>query len=179
VSQGQPRQARVIFRIPATALLAAGLVITCATPLAFAVPGLQALYLLPIGFAVWVVRNRTVVDGERLVARSTFRSRTVRWDDVKALKLSDHWLGAVLTDDSVVTLPAVRTGHLAALEVVSGGRVTDPAAALARARAAEEAAEDVEPEPAALEPAAAEPAALEPEAGEDPSGEDGTGADRR
>ncbi|WP_199439180.1 PH domain-containing protein [Umezawaea beigongshangensis] len=174
MSEGQPRQARIIFRIPATALLAAGLVIVCATPLAFAVPGLQALYLLPIGFAVWVVRNRTVADGERLVARSTFSSRTVRWDDVKAIKLSDRWLGAVLADDSVVTLPAVRTGHLAALEAVSGGRVTDPATALARARAAED--DETEADGAGPDEDRTDEAA-EPDSGEDGTG--GASADHR
>jgi hypothetical protein len=99
------------------------------TPVAWAAPGLQALYLLPLGFALWVVRNRTTVDGERIVARSTFGSRVLPWADVKAIKIDPKgWLSAVLANDSLVRLPAVRAGHLPALAAVSGGRVADPSA---------------------------------------------------
>lgn len=119
-----------VFRIPAYALLAAGLALICVTPVAWAAPGLQALYLLPLGFAAWVVRNRTTVDGERLVARSTFGRRVVPWSDVKAIKVDPKgWLSAVLADGSLVRLPAVRVAHLPTLSVVSGGRVPDPSAA--------------------------------------------------
>jgi hypothetical protein len=118
---------KLVFRIPAIALLAAGVAAICATPFAFAAPGLQAIYLLPVAFAVWVVRNRTTVDADRLVARSTFGKRTVAWDEVKAIKLADRsWLSAVLSDDTLVRLPAVRTMHLPALSSISGGRIPDP-----------------------------------------------------
>ncbi|MFD7653194.1 PH domain-containing protein [Actinosynnema sp. NPDC059797] len=121
---------KVVFRVPTPALLAAGLALICVTPVAWAAPGLQALYLLPLGFALWVVRNRTAVDGERIVARSTFGRREVPWTDVKAIKIDPKgWLSAVLADDSLVRLPAVRAGHLPALSAVSGGRVADPTAA--------------------------------------------------
>ncbi|WP_158843278.1 PH domain-containing protein [Saccharothrix deserti] len=121
---------KVVFRIPTPALLAAGLAAIGATPFAFAAPGLQAVYLLPAAFAVWVLRNRTTVDRERLVARSTFGRREVAWADVKAIKVTPRgWLSAVLTDDSLVRLPAVRAGHLPALAAVSGGRIPDPKAA--------------------------------------------------
>lgn len=118
---------KVVFRIPTPALLAAGLAVIAATPFAFAVPGLQAIYLLPAAFAVWVLRNRTTVDGERIVARSTFGRRVVEWPDVKAIKVAPKgWLSAVLQDGSLVRLPAVRAGHLPVLSQVSGGRVADP-----------------------------------------------------
>jgi hypothetical protein len=118
---------KLVFRIPAVALLAAGVAAICATPFAFAAPGLQAIYLLPVAFAGWVVRNRTTVDASRLVARSTFGKRTVAWDDVKAIKVEDRaWLSAVLSDDTLVRLPAVRTMHLPALSMISGGRIPDP-----------------------------------------------------
>lgn len=121
---------KVVFRIPTPALLAAGLATIGATPFAWAAPGLQAVYLLPAAFAVWVVRNRTTVDGERLVARSTFGRREVAWADVKAIKVTPRgWLSAALADGSLVRLPAVRAGHLPALAAVSGGRVPDPNAA--------------------------------------------------
>lgn len=118
---------KLVFRIPATALLAAGLIAICVTPVAWAIPGLQALYVLPLGYAWWVVRNRTTVTEEELVARGLFGSTTVRWDEVKSIRLVQKgWLKAVKTDDTEVTLPAVRFMHLPALSVVSGGRVPDP-----------------------------------------------------
>lgn len=124
---------KVVFRIPTPALLAAGLAAICATPVAWGLPGLQVLYAFPAAFAVWVVRNRTVVDGERLVARSTFGKRVVTWADVKAIKVVPRgWLSAVLQDGSLVRLPAVRAGHLSALAAVSGGRVPDPKAEVER-----------------------------------------------
>ncbi|MFT7840029.1 PH domain-containing protein [Saccharothrix sp. BKS2] len=123
---------KVVFRVPTPALLAAGLALICVTPVAWAAPGLQVIYLLPLGFALWVVRNRTAVDGERIVARSTFGRRVLPWADVKAIKVDPKgWLSAVLADDTLVRLPAVRTGHLPALAAVSGGRVADPTAAVA------------------------------------------------
>ena len=121
------RVKKLVFRIPATALLAAGLIAICVTPVAWAIPGLQALYVLPLGYAWWVVRNRTTVTEESLVARGLFGSTTVRWEDVKSIRLVQKgWLKAVKTDDTEVTLPAVRFMHLPALSVVSGGRVPDP-----------------------------------------------------
>ncbi|ONI83301.1 hypothetical protein ALI22I_32710 [Saccharothrix sp. ALI-22-I] len=134
---------KVVFRIPTPALLAAGLAAIGATPFAFAAPGLQAVYLLPAAFVVWVLRNRTTVDHERLVARSTFGRREVAWADVKAIKVTPRgWLSAVLTDDSLVRLPAVRAGHLPALAAVSGGRIPDPKAAAADEQAETEVTPD-------------------------------------
>jgi hypothetical protein len=133
---------KVVFRIPTPALLAAGLATIGATPFAWAAPGLQAVYLLPAAFAVWVVRNRTTVDGERLVARSTFGRREVAWADVKAIKVTPRgWLSAALADGSLVRLPAVRAGHLPALAAVSGGRIPDPNAAPAAREEEPEAAD--------------------------------------
>ncbi|MEJ2857004.1 MULTISPECIES: PH domain-containing protein [unclassified Saccharothrix] len=120
---------KLVFRIPSPALLACLTIAICVTPVAWTVPGLQALYAVPVGYAVWIVRNRTTVDSSQLVARSTFGKRVVAWDDVKAIKVVPKgWLSAVLKDDSQVRLPAVRAMHLSALSSVSGGRVPDPEA---------------------------------------------------
>ncbi len=122
---------KLVIRIPATALLAAGLIAICVTPVAWVAPGLQALYVLPLGYAYWVVRNRTTVTEEELVARSLFGSATVRWSELKSLRLVQRgWLKAVKTDDTEVTLPAVRLMHLPALSLLSGGLVPDPNASL-------------------------------------------------
>ncbi|MFS8103219.1 PH domain-containing protein [Lentzea alba] len=118
---------KLVFRIPATALLAAGLIAICVTPVAWLAPGLQAMYVLPLAYAYWVIRNRTTVTDEQLVARGLFKSTTLKWDEVKSIRLVQKgWLKAVKTDDTEVTLPAVRLMHLPALSLVSGGRVPDP-----------------------------------------------------
>jgi hypothetical protein len=127
VAKASTRPPRIVFRIPATALLAAALIVVCATPFAFAASGLQVVYLVPIAFALWVIRNRTTVDADKLVARGLFTKQVLPWTDVKAIKLADRgWLRAVRSDDSEVTLPAVRASHLGALSIISGGRVADP-----------------------------------------------------
>lgn len=121
------RVKKLVFRIPATALLAAGLIAICVTPVAWLAPGLQALYVLPLGYAYWVVRNRTTVTEEELVARGVFSTTTLKWSEVKSIRLVQKgWLKAVKEDDTEVTLPAVRFMHLPALSLVSGGRVPDP-----------------------------------------------------
>jgi hypothetical protein len=121
------RVKKLVFRIPATALLAAGLIAICVTPVAWLAPGLQALYVLPLGYAYWVVRNRTTVTDDELVARGVFGTTTLKWSEVKSIRLvRKGWLKAVKDDDSEVTLPAVRFMHLPALSLVSGGRVPDP-----------------------------------------------------
>lgn len=118
---------KLVFRIPATALLAAGLIAICVTPVAWLAPGLQALYVLPLGYAYWVVRNRTTVTEEELVARGVFSTTTLKWSEVKSIRLVQKgWLKAVKEDNTEVTLPAVRFMHLPALSLVSGGRVPDP-----------------------------------------------------
>ncbi|MET9225102.1 PH domain-containing protein [Lentzea sp. NPDC003310] len=140
---------KLVFRIPATALLAAALIVICVTPVAWLAPGLQALYLLPLAYAYWVLRNRTTVTEEEIVARGVFGTTTLRWDEVKSIRLVQKgWLRAVKTDDSEVTLPAVRFMHLPALSVVSGGRVPDTTVPVRAEEPAEEAVEEAVEEPA-------------------------------
>jgi hypothetical protein len=116
-----------VFRVPSVAILAAALLAVAATPFAFAQPGLQVIYLVPLGLAVWVVRTRTTVDTDGIVVRTLFQHKTLRWDAVASLRVDKRSrLHAVLTDKSEVPLPAVRTRHLAVLAHVSGGRLTDP-----------------------------------------------------
>ncbi|WP_285752620.1 PH domain-containing protein [Lentzea sp. NBRC 105346] len=101
----------------------------CITPVAWLAPGTQALYVVPLGLAWWVLRNRTTVDPEKLLVRTTFGSTVLPWTDVKSIRVAQKgWLAAVRTDDSEVKLPAVRFIHLPALSLVSGGRVPDPTA---------------------------------------------------
>jgi len=119
--------ARLVFRIPATAVLGALLLAMAATPFAFAAPGLVLIYLVPLGAIVWVLRLRTVADADGLVARTLFGRHALRWEDVRALRVSERsWIRAVLDDDREQTLPTVRPRHLPALALISGGRLDDP-----------------------------------------------------
>jgi hypothetical protein len=118
---------RLVFRIPSTAVLGALLFAITATPFAWAAPGLFAVYLVPIVAIAWVLRVRTTADGENLVARTLFARRVLPWSDVRAFRVSERsWVRAVVEDGKELPLPNVRTRHLPALSVISGGRLDDP-----------------------------------------------------
>lgn len=136
---------RVTFRIPRIGLLVVFAVIMCAIPAAFAtVPGMQAVLVIPLAAGVWVVRNRTAADAERLVLRRTLSKQVLPWSEVASLRLRERsWVRAVRTDGAEVTLPAVRLRHLPMLAAVSGGRLPDPSA---------EPAEPAEPTDGAADP---------------------------
>lgn len=118
------------FRIPLTALLGVLAGVVCVTPMAFAVPGLQVLYLAPLAVAVWLLRTRTVAGPEALVARRALRSRHLPWSEVAGLRVRERaWVRAVLGTGEEVELPAVRARDLPVLAAVSGGRIDDPTVA--------------------------------------------------
>lgn len=128
-----------MFRIPATAVLGALLFAITATPFAWAAPGLFVVYVVPILAIAWVLRVRTVADREKLVARTLFTRHEVLWSDVRAFRVSERsWVRAVVDDGKELPLPTVRTRHLPALSLISGGRLEDPTEAVSE-----------EPEPAA------------------------------
>ncbi|GAA1949458.1 PH domain-containing protein [Amycolatopsis minnesotensis] len=124
--QDQGRKA--IFRIPATAILAIVVLVVCVTPVAFGgIPGLQALYLVPLGLLWFVQRMRTVATPGGLAVRTMFGHRDLPWTALKGLSItSKARVRAVLDDGSEVALPAVRTRHLPVLSLVSGGLLKDP-----------------------------------------------------
>jgi hypothetical protein len=118
---------RLVFRIPSTAVLGALLFAITATPFAWAAPGFSAVYVIPVAAIVWVMRVRTTADGEKLVARTFFGRRVLPWSDVRALKVSERsWVRAVDEAGKELPLPYVRTRHLPALSLISGGRLDDP-----------------------------------------------------
>lgn len=117
------------FRLPLTGLIGVFALVLCVTPLAFAGPGLLALYLLPLGVAVWLVRTRTVAGADAVVARRVLRARRLRWSEIDGLRVQERsWVRAVLGGGEEVTLPAVRARDLPLLAAVSGGRIDDPTA---------------------------------------------------
>ncbi|QJY46976.1 PH domain-containing protein [Pseudonocardia broussonetiae] len=118
----------VVFQPSRLQLLVATVVALCATPVAFGAPYLWLLYLLPIGFAVWVVRTRTTVDADAVTIRSVLRRRRVPWSEISSLRLAGTGrVRAVLNDGAELPLPAVGVRDLPQLAAASGGRLPDPA----------------------------------------------------
>jgi PH (Pleckstrin Homology) domain-containing protein len=122
---------RLIFRVPATAVLAALLLAVAAIPFAFGAPGFYVIFAVPLGLIVWILRYRTTADASGLTVRRALTRRALPWSSLKGLRLTKRaGVRAVLTDDTEVPLPAVRTRHLPALALVSGGRLDDPLASV-------------------------------------------------
>ena len=95
--------------------------------MAVASPWYLFVYLLPAGAAVWVMRTRTEVDADRIVVRRVLTRTVIPWGAVTSLRLPDKgWLRVVRTGGGEIPLPTVRTRHLPALALISGGRISDP-----------------------------------------------------
>ena len=117
------------FRPPLTGLIAVFGLTVCVTPVAFGAPGLQALYLLPLGVLVWLIRTRTEAGPEQVVAQRVLGTRSVTWSELEGLRVDERsrvW--AVLRGGEEVGLPAVRARDLPVLAKVSQGRLSDPLA---------------------------------------------------
>lgn len=120
---------RIVFRVPAVGILAALLLGAGATPIAVTLRYGWLVYFVPLALIVFVMRTRTVVDRNGMVARTVFGRTLVPWEDLRSLRVSEKsWVRAVLDNDREVTLPAVRTGSVPLLSQVSGGLVPDPSA---------------------------------------------------
>jgi Bacterial PH domain len=116
--------ARVTIRLPLTALLGVFGLIVCMTPVAFGAPGLQVLYLVPLSLGYWVIRNRTVVSADAVVAHRVWGSQRMAWSELAGLRVDDQSrIWAVLHGGDEVGLPAVRARHLPVLAALSGGRL--------------------------------------------------------
>ncbi|WAL64346.1 PH domain-containing protein [Amycolatopsis cynarae] len=125
----QPEPGRkAVFRIPGTAFLAIVFLMVCLIPVSFnGVPGLWALYLVPLGLILFVVRTRTVATAQGLAIRTMLGHRDLPWEALKGLAITKRSkVRAVLGDGSQITLPTVRPRHLPVISLASGGRVKDP-----------------------------------------------------
>lgn len=143
---------RVVFRVPAVGILAALLLGACATPIAVTLRYGWLVYLIPVVIIVFVMRTRTIVDSDGMVARTLLGRTVIPWDSLRSLRVQEKsWVRAVLDDDREVTLPAVRTGSIPLLSQVSGGIVPDPSPPVEQAT--EEPAEEVVEEATVEEPA--------------------------
>lgn len=119
---------KAIFRVPAISLVGVAFLVVCLAPTAFAgIPGLWALYVVPLAMLVFVVRTRTVATAKGLTVRTMFGHRELPWEALKGLAISPRaQVRAVLADDTQVPLPTVRTRHLPVISLVSEGRFADP-----------------------------------------------------
>jgi PH (Pleckstrin Homology) domain-containing protein len=118
--------ATVTFRLPLTSLIGVFGLIVCMTPVAFGVPGLQVLYLGPLALAVWLVRTRTVVGPETMVAHRVWGSRRIAWSDIAGLRIDDRSrISAVLRAGDDVRLPTLRARDLPLLVALSHGRLPE------------------------------------------------------
>jgi PH (Pleckstrin Homology) domain-containing protein len=120
---------RLVFRVPASAYVVIAFLALCVSFVAVASPYATLVYLLPLAAVVWVARTRTEVDADRLVVRTVWFRTVLPWSSVASLRVAEKgWIRAVRTDGGEIALPSVRTRHLPALALISGGRLSDPTA---------------------------------------------------
>lgn len=118
---------RLTFRITPVAVLVILALAVCISPVAAAVPWLSLLYSVPLGLLVWVLRVRTVVDGDGVTAKNITGTRRVAWSELSSLRLDERrWVRAVKRNGETVLLPTVRVRDLPRLSAMSGGRLADP-----------------------------------------------------
>ncbi|MDN5930070.1 MAG: PH domain-containing protein [Pseudonocardia sp.] len=121
-----------VFQNSRLHILFAIVLAVCAVPVAFGLPFLWPIMLVPVGVVVWVLRVRTTVDAEAVTVRRIVGSRRVPWSQISTLHLSGpngsrHRVSAVLSDGAELPLPATRVRDLPQLAAASGGRLPDPA----------------------------------------------------
>lgn len=118
---------QAVFRTSPLAVLGAVAIAFCATPVAFALPFGELVYLVPIAMVVWVLRVRTTADDEALTVRKVVGQRRVPWSEISTLRLGKNRVSAMLSDGAELPLPSVGLRDLPQLAAVSGGRLPDPA----------------------------------------------------
>lgn len=119
--------AGAVFQNSRLHILFAIVLAVCAVPVAFGLPFLWPIMLVPVGVIVWVLRVRTTVDAEAVTVRRIVGGRRVPWSQISTLHLKDRRVSAVLSDGAELPLPATRVRDLPQLAAASGGRLPDPA----------------------------------------------------
>jgi len=157
-SSHTPDRPTTVIQISRLSFLGCGLLLLALASPALAWPAAFTWTLIiPFLVAAWVVRVRTVVGPEGIVARSTFRTTSIDWESLKGIRFPKRgWARADLVDGTEVPLPVVTFGRLPEIAEASGGRITDPYAAARQAeieryeaeRAAKAEAEAAEHDPA-------------------------------
>jgi hypothetical protein len=116
---------QAVFRTTPLAVLGALAIAFCFTPMAFALPFGELVYVVPIAMIVWVLRVRTTADAEALTVRKIVGGRRVSWSEISTLRLGKNRVSAVLGDGAELPLPSVGLRDLPKLAAVSGGRLPD------------------------------------------------------
>lgn len=121
------RAPRLVFRFTRVSLLVLLVVTVCISPVAASIPWLSLLYLVPFGLLYWVIRMRTLAGPSGLTTRSLFRTESLEWTQIKALRLDERrWVRAITHSDREIPLPVVRVRDVPRLAAASGGRLRDP-----------------------------------------------------
>lgn len=143
-SSHTPESTTQVIQISRLSFLACALLLLALASPALAWPEAFAWTLIiPFLVAAWIVRVRTVVGPDGIVARSTFSTTTLKWDSLEGIRFPKRgWARAGLTDGSEVALPVVTFGRLPQLSEASGGRIPDPYAAARKAEAEAQAERD-------------------------------------
>jgi PH (Pleckstrin Homology) domain-containing protein len=126
--------APLAFRLPRSAYLTVLFLFFCAAPLAFARSGGDQggpagltwrliVLALPVIAAVFIARTATFVSSTGLRVRAAFGSRSLGWDELRGLSVTERSVYAVCTDGGAVRLPCVRVADLAAISRASDGRL--------------------------------------------------------
>jgi hypothetical protein len=138
-SSHTPEPTTQVIQISRLSFLACGLLFLAVLSPAMAWPAAFSwMLVIPLLVVAWVLRVRTVVGPDGIVARATFTTTTIGWDSLKGIRFPKRgWARATLTDDTEVALPVVTFGRLPQLAEASGGRITDPYAAAREAQRAE------------------------------------------
>nr|WP_246300921.1 PH domain-containing protein [Actinopolyspora biskrensis] len=72
---------------------------------------------------------RTVAGPSGLTTRSLFRTESLEWTEIKALRLDERrWVRAITHSGREIPLPVVRVRDVPRLAATSGGRLRDPLA---------------------------------------------------
>ncbi|CAN5151085.1 hypothetical protein BH20ACT5_BH20ACT5_08290 [soil metagenome] len=122
-----PALTTIRLRMPRSALLAVGLFMICAIPLASVSPWLLALLGLPALAGIYVWRGGMDLDASGVTVRSAFGTVAVPWDDIAGLAVRGRgvlWLAR--RDGTALRLPVLRARDLPRLHAASAGRLGVP-----------------------------------------------------
>jgi len=121
------KRSQAVMRTPAATVIAIFLLAVGITPVAWTVPGLLVLYVIPAVLLYGVLRLRTTATPDGLFVRRLFTREHLPWPALHGFVANNKGrLAAVTTTGATVNLPAVRGRHLPVLSLLSGGRVPDP-----------------------------------------------------
>ncbi len=119
-----PTEVRI--KLPGSAYLPVILLAACVTAVAQH-PWALLIYLLPVTALIYVARTATIARPAGITARALIGSQYVPWDSVRGFSTDERGrVHLALTDGRLMRLPCVRPRHLAALALVSGGRLDAP-----------------------------------------------------